>query len=148
MTNFGSPKVYEPTKIYEQVQASTGDSLLATSASASADPFIFIDPSFPGAALYSIAVSPGVGNAEITVAPEPGTISLFLGMAALLGVARRRRTVARSVACVAALLLLAVGMGSRAEAGVLLPTPPGLKPGDPFRFVLVTGGIRDATSVD
>ncbi len=34
-----------------QVQASTGDSLLATSASASADPFIFIDPNFPAAAL-------------------------------------------------------------------------------------------------
>src|SRR5262249_25578822 len=32
-----------------QVQASTGDSLIAQSASASADPFIFVDPSFPGA---------------------------------------------------------------------------------------------------
>ncbi len=74
-----------------EVQAATGDSLLATSASASADPFIFIDPDFPGAALYSIEVSPGVGNADIAAeAPEPGTMSLWLGAAALLGVARRR----------------------------------------------------------
>jgi hypothetical protein len=130
-----------------QVRASTGDSLLATSASASADPFIFIDPSFPGAASYSIAVSPGVGNAEITAAPEPATMGLFLGAAALLVVARRRRT-ARSVACVAALLWLAVGAGSRAEADVMLQTPLGLNPGDPFRFVFVTVGIRDATSMN
>lgn len=82
-----------------QVQASTGDSLLATSASASADPFIFIDPSFPGAALYDIVVSPGIGNAEITAAPEPGTMSLFPCAAALLGLARRRRPAAECRVC-------------------------------------------------
>ena len=129
-----------------QVQASTGDSLLATSASASADPFIFIDPSFPGASLYSIAVSPGVGNAEITAAPEPGTMGLLLGAAALLAAVRRRRTTARRVACVAALLCWAVGMGGRAEASVILQTPAGLNAGDAFRFVFITDGIRDATS--
>ena len=128
-----------------QVQASTGDSLLATSASASADPFIFIDPNFPGAALYSIAVSPGIGNAELTVAPEPGTMSLFLFATALLGVARRRRRSGGSVARVAALLWL-VGVGGRAEAAATLETPSGLIPGDLFRFVFVTGSIRDATS--
>ena len=79
-----------------QVHASTGDSLLATSASASADPFIFIDPSFPGAALYGIEVSAGVGNAEITAAPEPGTMGLFLAAATLLGLARRRAVQPRS----------------------------------------------------
>ena len=131
-----------------QVQASTGDSLLATSASASADPFIFIDPSFPGAALYSIAVSPGVGNAESTEVPEPGTMGLCLGAAALLAGARRRRTAARRVACVAALLWWAVGVGGRAEASVVLQTPPGLNPGDPFRFVFVTEGLRDAISAN
>jgi hypothetical protein len=131
-----------------QVQASTGDSLLFSSASASADPFIFIDPSFPAAALYSIAVSPGVGNAEITEAPEPGTMSLFLGAAALLGVARWRRKAAGRVACVVGLLWLAVGVGGRAEAGIILQTPAGLNPGDQFRFVFVTDGIRDATSAN
>ena len=74
-----------------QVQASTGDSLLATSASASADPFIFIDPSFAGAALYSIAVSPGVANAEITAVPEPGTMGLFFAATGLLVLMRRRK---------------------------------------------------------
>ena len=39
-----------------------------------------------------------------------------------------------------------VGAGGRADAGVMLQTPPGLNPGDPFRFVFVTAGTRDATS--
>jgi K319L-like, PKD domain len=42
--------------------ATTGNALSAEFARASADPFIFVDPSFPGASLYSIAVSPGVAN--------------------------------------------------------------------------------------
>ena len=42
--------------------ATTGNALSAESARASADPFIFVDPSFPGASLYSITVSPGVAN--------------------------------------------------------------------------------------
>ena len=98
--------------------------------------------------MYSIAVSPGVGNAENTAAPEPGTMGLFLGAAALLAGARRRRTAARSVAIVAALLWWAVGVGGRAEAGIILQTPAGLNPGDHFRFVFVTDGIRDATSTN
>jgi len=75
-----------------QIQASTGDSLIAQSASASADPFIFIDPSFPAAALYSIVVSDGVGNADFAT-PEPGTLSLYLAATALFGIARRRKRV-------------------------------------------------------
>jgi hypothetical protein len=47
-----------------------------------------------------------------------------------------------------ALLWLAVGVGGRAEAGVILQTPSGLNPGAPFRFVFVTAGIRDATSAN
>ena len=74
-----------------QVQAATGDSLIASSASASADPRIFVDPSFAGAASYSIVVSEGVGNAEITAAPEPGTMGLFLVAAAVLVRVRRHR---------------------------------------------------------
>ncbi len=52
------------------------------------------------------------------------------------------------VACVAALLWLAVEVGGRADAAVMLLTPSGLDPGDPFRFVFVTDGIRDATSTN
>jgi len=40
-----------------------------------------------------------------------------------------------------ALLWLAVGVGGRAEADVMLQKPPGLNSGDPFRFVFVTDGI-------
>jgi len=54
----------------------------------------------------------------------------------------------RRLACVAALLWLAVGLGGRAEAGIMLQTPAGLSPGDDFRFVFVTDGIRDATSTN
>jgi hypothetical protein len=52
----------------------------------------------------------------------------------------------RLAACVAALLWLAVEAGGRAHAAVVLQTPSGLDPGDSFRFVFVTDGIRDATS--
>ena len=40
------------------------------------------------------------------------------------------------------------GLAARAEAGVILETPKGLNPGDHFRFVFVTDGIRDATSTN
>lgn len=58
-----------------EIEASSGDSPLAESANASADPFLFIDPSFAGASNYHIDVSPGVGNALPGV-PEPGTFGL------------------------------------------------------------------------
>jgi protein-L-isoaspartate O-methyltransferase len=111
-----------------QVQASTGDSLLATSASASADPFIFVDPSFPEAALYSIVVSPGIGNAEITAVPEPGTMSLVLGAGALLGLARRRN-IARLggvfALCVFSSLSLHAQARDEVEKAIAsLPLPP------------------------
>ena len=54
----------------------------------------------------------------------------------------------RRVACIATLLRLAAGAGGRAEAGIILQTPAGLNPGDQFRFVFVTDGIRDATSTN
>src|SRR5262245_37477959 len=54
----------------------------------------------------------------------------------------------RRLACVAALLWLAAGMGGRVEAGIILQTPAGLNPGDHFRFCFVTDGIRDATSTN
>ena len=58
-------------------------------ASAIADPFIYIDPAFPDARLYSIVVSPGVGNVPPAAAPEPATL-WFAGMAiGALGLLRR-----------------------------------------------------------
>src|SRR6478736_8375989 len=54
----------------------------------------------------------------------------------------------RRFAIVAAVLWLGSGLGGRAEAGMMLQTPAGLNPGDQFRFVFVTGGIRDATSTN
>ena len=54
----------------------------------------------------------------------------------------------RRFAIVAAVLWLASGLGGRAEAGIILQTPAGLNPGDHFRFVFVTDGIRDATSTN
>ena len=72
-----------------QVSASTGDSLKAESASASADPFLFVDPSFPTANLYSVVVSPGVTNAV----PEPASAMLVsLGMLGCALVGRRKPT--------------------------------------------------------
>jgi hypothetical protein len=47
-----------------------------------------------------------------------------------------------------AVLWLGSGLEHRAEAGTILQTPAGLNPGDQFRFVFVTDGIRDATSTN
>jgi len=79
------------------VQAGTGDSLRPEPASASADPFIFVDPAFPQASLYSIEVSPGVGNADAAGVPEPadaGLVALGILMCAagLAQSARANRT--------------------------------------------------------
>jgi hypothetical protein len=72
-----------------EVEASSGDSPLAESANASADPFIFIAPSFAGASNYSIEVTPGVGNGLPAAAPEPGTLGLVASFLGLLLAIRR-----------------------------------------------------------
>lgn len=54
----------------------------------------------------------------------------------------------RRFAIVAAVLWLGSGLGGRAEADIILPTPAGLNAGDQFRFVFVTDGARDATSAN
>jgi hypothetical protein len=64
------------------------------SASALIDPSIFIDPNFADAALYSIILSPGVGNPAPSIppsAPEPMTLALVgVGLAGL-GFSRRKK---------------------------------------------------------
>jgi hypothetical protein len=63
------------------------------SARAFADPFIYIDPAFPNANLYSIIVSPGVGNAPdapLASVPEPATLVLVSSVVGVLGLMRRR----------------------------------------------------------
>jgi len=54
----------------------------------------------------------------------------------------------RLLVIVAAVLGLGSGFGGSAEASIILETPTGLNPGDQFRFVFVTDGIRDATSTN
>jgi hypothetical protein len=45
--------------------------------SASADPHIFVDPTFPNAAEYSVVLSDGVGNGLSANVPEPSTIIML-----------------------------------------------------------------------
>ena len=54
----------------------------------------------------------------------------------------------RRTLMIAAMLCLALGALGRANATVILQTPSGLNPGDSFRFVFVTDGVRVATSTD
>ena len=56
--------------------------------SASADPYIYVDPHFAGAGNYSIAVSSGVANAPV---PEPATWAMMLVGFGLLGLSLSRR---------------------------------------------------------
>jgi PEP-CTERM motif len=57
----------------------------------SADPHLFVDPSFPDATEYSILLSPNVGNAVPTI-PEPGTwVLMGVGFVGLAGLRRRLR---------------------------------------------------------
>ena len=70
-------------------QAAVGG-LFGGTADASADPVIFIDPSFAGAANYLVVVSDGVGNSSSLV-PEPSNFSLLGIGLATLGWRRRRK---------------------------------------------------------
>jgi hypothetical protein len=61
-----------------------------TKATASADPLIYVDPTFVGAASYEILVSPGIGNAAVAT-PEPSALLLIFVLSPLVLLARRLR---------------------------------------------------------
>jgi hypothetical protein len=63
---------------------------LGGSASASADPFIFVDPLFADAADYSIVLSDGVGNG-LSSTPLPASLPLFACGLGFVGYMTRRR---------------------------------------------------------
>jgi len=60
-----------------RAQAHTDATGLDEFASALADPYIYIDPDFANASLYSIVVSAGVGNGPAAAVPEPATLTLL-----------------------------------------------------------------------
>ena len=80
--------------VIEEISVNTSE---AGMASASADPFFFIDPDFllnnPG---YSVVVSDGVGNSPLSAIPEPETWATMLmglfGVGVVLRSAMARRT--------------------------------------------------------
>ena len=61
-------------------------------ASATFDPYFYVDASFPNSNQYSIIVSSGIGNAPAGSVPEPSTWALLLIGLAGLGFATYRRT--------------------------------------------------------
>jgi hypothetical protein len=84
-----------PNSSYEiQMEASAGAyDDVDDSSSIWADPYIYIDPAFTNASLYSVDVSPGVGNSPASV-PEPTAVALFViglvGLGAVRMTFRRR----------------------------------------------------------
>lgn len=72
--------------IYTVLMTATADvstTLGVQSATAYLDPIFFIDPTFPNADIYSILISPGIGNS--LPVPEPSEWMMFLiGLAILL----------------------------------------------------------------
>ena len=87
----------------DQIQVSfeiiaEGNPFFAGTASASGDPFIFIDPSVSG---YSIELSDGVANGLLSSTPLPAALPLFatgLGAMGLLGWRRKRKAAAIAAA--------------------------------------------------
>jgi hypothetical protein len=86
-------------QVYLEVEAGAalgndGITTFPSAAFASADPFIYVDPSFAGAANYEILVSPGIGNSNSAVAtPEPSALPFLFVLSPLLLLARRLRAV-------------------------------------------------------
>jgi hypothetical protein len=89
--------------LYAAAQA-TATGISNESARAFADPYIYVDPAFANASLYSIVVSPGVANVPVRPAPgpdpgpgpnpspvpEPATLSLVGSALGVFSLLRRR----------------------------------------------------------
>jgi hypothetical protein len=92
-------------KIHFEVIASVNIFFAGGTANASADPYIYVDPSFANAAEYCIVVSAGVGNAGscgASATPLPATLPLFAGGLGALGLFGWRRKRKNSAALLAA----------------------------------------------
>jgi hypothetical protein len=67
-------------------------------ANASADPYIFIDPSFANANQYSILFSDGVSNSPLSTTPEPRSAALVCGaLIMLIGLSAKRKMMNRQL---------------------------------------------------
>lgn len=82
--------------IHMEVFAGSDPSSGLLSASASIDPYFFLDPSLVADG-YSLAFSPGVGNGPVTATPVPAALPLFatgLSALGLFGWRRKRKKAA------------------------------------------------------
>lgn len=82
--------LFDSITLFAQAQAFVTRSTTET-ALAVADPYIYIHPAFPNAHLYSVIVSPGVGNAPTDTVPEPATLGLAGAVLGWMGLRRALR---------------------------------------------------------
>ena len=84
--------------VHLEIEASAGFAVDPNSGYASADPFIYVDPSTPDAAAYKITLSDGVANGLPPAGgvPEPASWALMLTGFGVLGAATRRHRVRRA----------------------------------------------------
>jgi hypothetical protein len=94
-------KVGLDDSVYMEIEVETRYDNDVQSATASVDPYIYIDPTFARASDYGIEVSPDVGNTPVSTVPEPGTWGLMLTGFGILGSTLRGRRFAASLLKVA-----------------------------------------------
>jgi hypothetical protein len=84
--------------VYIKAEARNYGGFLGTDvATAYVDPYFYIPSDVPNADLYTIVVSPGIGNSPIPATPIPATLPLFssgLGALGLLGWRKKRKLAA------------------------------------------------------